>query len=129
MSQQITIEIDDEVLQRAERVAALSGRDVGSVLSEVVATALPPVDALLGGIGDLRLLPDSEITRLAELQPDPQWDNRLSELLDHQQAGNLTTPEHDELQVMMREYGANLLLKSEALAEAVRRGLRAPLSP
>lgn len=100
-----------------------------AVLTEVLSTALPPLNAVSGRIGNLQLLSDVEILHLSELQPEPEWDRRLSGLLERQQAGELTLLEGEELRAMMGEYEANLLLKSEALVEAVRRGLRPPLSP
>jgi hypothetical protein len=53
-----------------------------------------------------------------------QQSQRLSELLDRQQAGKLTLDEQPELWVLMRVYERGQLHKAEALAEAVRRGLR-----
>jgi hypothetical protein len=49
---------------------------------------------------------------------------RMSELLDRQQAGVLTTDERPELWALLRVYELGQLRKAEALAEAVRRGLR-----
>ena len=60
---------------------------------------------------------------------EPEADYRLSALLDQQQARELTDLERAELAVLMREYEINLLRRSQAMAEAVRRGLRPRLSP
>jgi hypothetical protein len=54
-------------------------------------------------------------------------DRRLSELLHRQQAGTLTTEERPELTALMEVYQTQLLRKSQALREAVRRGLRPSL--
>jgi hypothetical protein len=64
-----------------------------------------------------------------ELRLEPKVDRRLSELLDHQQAGTLSDIEQAELAALMRVYEMGLLRQSQALAEAVRRGLREPLQP
>lgn len=64
-----------------------------------------------------------------ETAMDPSEDRRLSELLHRQQAGLLTGAECSELANLMQRYQLGLIRKAEALAEAVRRGLRAPLDP
>jgi hypothetical protein len=69
------------------------------------------------------------VLKLTELRLAPAQDRRLSQLLDKQQAGTLTEQERTELLSLMQIYEANLLRQAEALTEAVRRGLRGPLSP
>jgi hypothetical protein len=59
----------------------------------------------------------------------PTDDRRLSELLTHQQAGNLTDGEGPELLALMEVYQTQLLRKAWALRESVRRGLQPPLQP
>ena len=87
------------------------------------------------GTGDLPMerpvstLSDAEVAQLSNLQLPPAMDRRLSELLDRQQAGTLDDPSRTELVGLMEVYQANLLRKAEALAEAVRRGLRPALGP
>ncbi len=56
-------------------------------------------------------------------------DCRLSALLNRQQAGALSDMERRELTGLMEVYQTPLLRKAQALREAVRRGLRAPLQP
>jgi hypothetical protein len=56
----------------------------------------------------------------------PEQDRRLSTLLRQGQEG-LT--ERQELQALMRVYEIGMIYKAQALAEAVRRGLREPLIP
>lgn len=72
---------------------------------------------------------DDEIVALTELRMEREADLRLSTLLDRQQAGDLTDLERAELAALMRAYEMGLLRQSQALAEAVRRGLRPPLEP
>jgi hypothetical protein len=81
------------------------------------------------GHQSIRELSDAEVRRLADLRLDPAEQVRLSQLLDRQQADELTDPDRAELLVLMQVYEASLLQQAEALAEAVRRELRAPLSP
>jgi len=54
----------------------------------------------------------------------PLWQSRrLDELLEHQREGQLTPEENVELAPLLRLHDSALLLKSEAVVEAVRRGL------
>lgn len=65
----------------------------------------------------------------------PSWNYRwrplktkdARELLYNQQAGTLKDTEHLELLALMQAYQENLLIKANALREAVVRGLREPL--
>ena len=66
---------------------------------------------------------DERVLALAELRLSDEDDERLSELLDRQQAGKLTAADRTELALLIQRYEEGLLLKSEALAEAVAREL------
>ncbi len=70
---------------------------------------------------------DERVLALAELRLSDEDDERLSELLDRQQAGKLTAADRTELVLLIQRYEEGLLLKSEALAEAVARKLIPPL--
>ena len=74
-------------------------------------------------------LSDAEVLALTDLQLPAAQDQRLSALLDRQQVGALTEQERAELAALFHRYQEGLLRKAQALAEAVRRGLRGPLSP
>ncbi|GIX49338.1 MAG: hypothetical protein KatS3mg131_3549 [Candidatus Tectimicrobiota bacterium] len=129
MSRQVTLELPDDLLSRAERLATLACRDVREVLAEAVALALPPLDVVLGESRPVSELSDAEVLKLTKLRLTPSQNRRLSRLLDKQQAGTLTEQERTELLSLMQLYEAKLLRQAEALAEAVQRGLREPLSP
>ena len=70
---------------------------------------------------------DERVLALAELRLSDEDDERLSDLLDRQQAGKLTAADRTELVLLIQSYEEGLLLKSEALAEAVARKLIPPL--
>ncbi len=59
---------------------------------------------------------------------EPEQDQRLSDLLDKQQAGILTNNQRLELLTLMQIYQEGLLRKATALSEAVRRRLIEPLN-
>ena len=127
MSTQITITLPDEVYQRAERFARLANRDLEAVLADTIDLSIPPVRFQAETLNPIAELSDEDVLSLTELQLEPDQDRRLSELLDHQQAGSLTETERPELQALMQLYQEGLLRKATALSEAVRRGLMAPL--
>lgn len=129
MGRRVTLELPDEVLDRAERLAVLTHRDVGQLLAEAVSEMLPSLEVEGVGSPPMAELSDSEVLRLADLRLSPQQDRRLSQLLDQQQAEALTSPERAELLGLMQLYEVQSLQQAEALAEAVRRGLREPLAP
>jgi len=118
--------LPDEVLNRAERLAVLTHRDVADVLAEAVSAVLPPVAAVPED-RDVSKLSDAAVLRLANASLSPFGEDRLSELLDKQQSGTLTHAERLDLLSSIQVYEASWLRQAEALAEAVRRGLREPL--
>jgi hypothetical protein len=73
--------------------------------------------------------PDEEVLAAAEVEMRAADDQRLSALLVRQQAGLLSEGEGQELTGLMQVYQQQLLLKAQALREAVRRGLRENLRP
>ena len=62
----VTLELPDEVLDRAERLAVLTHRDVADVLAEAVSAVLPPVDATSDGVKVSRVS-DVAVLRLANI--------------------------------------------------------------
>ncbi|MEZ4658552.1 MAG: hypothetical protein R2911_13355 [Caldilineaceae bacterium] len=129
MSTQVLLELPDETYQRASQLARLTSRGVTDVLTDVLSLSLPLLDEGSSAASAIDTLSDREILQLTELQMHSDEDTRLSELLDQQQAGAISEIERMELANLMRIYQVGLLRKAQALAEAVHRGLRPPLSP
>ena len=129
MSTQVTVTLPDEVYERAERLAQLSHRAVTDILAEMIAVSLPVLRPQAAVPAPVETLTDAEVLALADLQLPAEQDQRLSTLLDRQQAGTITETERAELAALFQLYQEGLLRKAQALAEAVRRGLREPLSP
>jgi len=127
MSRQITLELNDDVVERAEWLAKLTRQDVEEILVDVLSEALPPVNALEEVGPSVARLPDAKVLLLADLWMPSEQDERLSELLCGQREDTLDGAERSELEALMRVYQAGLLWKSAGIAEAVRRGLRKPL--
>jgi hypothetical protein len=129
MSSQITLNLPDHILQKAELWAKRSGRPVADLLAESIELSMRP----LGSPDNEESLPtswtDQEVLAIADLEMAVGDDKRLSELLDRQKAGTLANGEQPELAGLMELYQRGLLRKAQALREAVRRGLREPLKP
>lgn len=119
-----------ELGQLASREAAvLAGVSHGEFLQLLRTHQVPPferVDATGTPVPPVADVSDAEVFRLAHIQM-PLWHSRrLHELLDQQREGTLSTEEAGELATLLRLHDHALLLKAEAMAEAVRRGLCAP---
>ena len=129
MSTQVTITIPDQVFDTARQLAQLTQREVAEVLSDTLALALPtlPDNAMLSQ--SVETLSDAAVLARSSLQLPPAQDARLSELLDDQQADQLTDAGRMELAELLQTYRVGLLRKAQALGEAVRRGLRPLLVP
>lgn len=132
METQITLNLPSSVYDKAKHFAQLTNRDIADVLTQAITLSLLPIapkEAPTTNLENLSInsLPDEEVIALTELQMAPEQDQRLSELLYNQQAGTLKDGEHSELLALMQVYQENLLLKANALREAVVRGLREPL--
>ena len=114
----ITINLQDRVYNNLKYLARLTHRNLADVLADRLESSLIPVS----------ILSDKEVLNLSHKQMDEIQDQRLTVLLDHQQSGNLTSSEQPELQTLMQMYQDGLLRKAQALHEAVKRGLREPLT-
>jgi len=124
----VELSLPDEVYLRAQRLAQVSHRGISDVLIDTLALSLPTIEQS-DTSAPLSELSDVEVLALTQLQLKPKEDQRLSVLLDQQQAGELADSERSELWTLMQQYQAGLLRKAQALQEAVRRGLREPLTP
>jgi hypothetical protein len=72
---------------------------------------------------------DAEVLALADSKMDAVQNQRLGELQQRGKTIGLTEAERYELLALLQIYQLGQLRKSEALAEAVQRSLRSPLSP
>jgi hypothetical protein len=110
----------------SREAAALAGVSRGEFLQLLRTYQIPPferLDAMGAPIRPVHELADAEVLWLATMQMPPWQSRRLHELLEHQREGQLTTEEQVELAHLLRLHESALLLKSEAMVEAVRRSL------
>ena len=129
MGTQVVLTLSDDLYAQAQHWAALTHREVPQLLTEALALVLtpigtPPVEGPL-----VAVLSDTKVLALAQVQMAPQQGHRLDQLLAKQGEETLTAQEQAELLALMQVYQQLWMRQSEALAEAVRRGLRAPLTP
>lgn len=129
MATRVVVTLQDDVYRRVERLARLTNRDVADLLADTITLVLPPLDVSAELGPAITSLSDEEVLQLTDLQMRPEQDRRLSALLQKQQAQALSAPEQAELVALMQVYQEGVLRKAQALHEAVRRGLRAPLEP
>ena len=131
MNKTITLNLPEEVYNRANHLAQLISRDLTDVLVDAISLSLSPTSPLNESEGNrtesIESLSDSEVIALSELQMESGQDMRLSQLLQKQQADTLEETERPELWTLMQIYQTLLVKKAAALREAVSRGLREPL--
>jgi hypothetical protein len=129
MSGQITLTLRDEVLRRAERISRDTGRPVAELLAEAIDASFNPLGPLSEAMPPVRDLPDDVLLAVADsMMPDPLG-GRLNELLARQRENLLSPAERAELMALNQAHNVGLVRKSQAIAEAVRRGLRGPPRP
>ena len=102
---------------------------VPQLLTEALALVLTPIGTPPANASPVATLSDTEVLALAQVQMPPQQGHRLDQLLAKQREAPLTAQEQVELLALMQVYQQLWVRQSEALAEAVHRGLRAPLTP
>jgi hypothetical protein len=73
-------------------------------------------------------LSDKEVLELANSKMDAEQNRRLGELIAKGKSLGLSGAERYELTALIMVYQIGQLRKSEALAEAVARGLREPIA-
>lgn len=115
MGNQITLEVSDQLKQRAGLIAAQRHQRIEDVLANALEAVLPdpPVE----------LLPDDEVLALAKSKMPAAQEVRFSYLLEQNREGRITPEELAELDRFMEMYDRGMLLKSQAIREAVTRGL------
>ena len=127
MSTQVTLTLPDQLYEHARRWATITQRDLSETLTNALTIVLTPVYTTPRLERPVSSLPDEDVLALSKTQMRPAQGRRLSELLEEQREGVLIESEHPELLALMQVYDQLWIRQSEALAEAVHRGLRKPL--
>lgn len=116
MSVRVTVEVPEELAQKARLVATQTSRRFEDVLTE-----------WLGRVGSesaVEHLSDDEVLAACDEQLDADRQEEMSALLIRHREEQLVAGERDRLDELMRVYRAGLVRKARALQVAVARGLR-----
>lgn len=129
MSVQITLSVPNNLFEHARDLGNATKRDTAEVLADALEMMWPTLpDSPAANLPAVASLSDEDVLALANMKLDTIQNNRLSELQAKGKQATLTEVERFELLSLLQIYQLGQLRKSEALAETVRRGLRAPLS-
>jgi predicted transcriptional regulator len=113
----ITLELPDEVYQRAQRVAQATRRPLEEVVIEWIR---PPLHVKLP---ELERLSDDELLQAARATLPPEHAHRLQELLAVQQQRSLSEDEQQEAVALVEQEDFITLRKARALFLLKQRGL------
>jgi hypothetical protein len=131
MAVEVTLTLPENLVEYAKRLGDATQRDVAAILADALEMLLPTWENLSENtsIPSVSSLSDAEVLALADSKMDAVQNQRLGELQQRGKTIGLTEAERYELLALLQIYQIGQLRKSEALAEAVQRGLRSPLSP
>lgn len=129
MNTRVTLTLPDKLYEHAKRWATITRRDLSTTLTDALTIVLTPVYTTPKLEKPISSLSDEQVLALSKAQMKPEQGQRLSKLLERQREGVLTDSGRSELLALMQVYDQLWMRQSEALAEAVRRGLRNPLEP
>ena len=130
MTVSVTLELSEALIEKAQRVSKVTQQSFETVLLdalEVMGLTWEnfPEESLPTPVAELS---DEAVLVLASLKMDRDQNERLAKLQTKGKTTGLTQVERYELLALLQIYQLGQLRKSEALAEAVKRGLQEPLS-
>ena len=130
MTIEVTLNLPEALIDHARTLGQVTQRNVEAVLTDNLELLWLASTPLLDGNlhPPIASLSDAEVTSLADLKLSEAQNQRLGELQATGKATSLSEVERYELLALLQIYQLGQLRKSEALAEAVGRGLRPPLS-
>jgi hypothetical protein len=120
MSVKVTVDLPEELAERAKTIAAQNGRPLEATLVDLIDRVIsePPVE----------YLSDEQVLALCDADMDPTRQTELSDLLDRNREGDLDETGRDRLHELMRLYRKGLVRKAQAWKTAVDRGLKLQLN-
>jgi hypothetical protein len=131
MTIEVTLQLPEQLIEQARQLGTATQRDLGAVLTDVLEMLWLTVDRVpeLDPVTSINDRSDSEVLGLANSKMDEVQNQRLGDLQAKGKTAGLTNAERYELLALLQIYQVGQFRKSEALAEAVQRGLRASLIP
>ena len=129
MTVAVTLDLPEGVIEQAKRFGGATQQTFEEVLADVLETMLPMLEDTPDSprYPPVTTLADAVVLQLADAKMDVTQNQRLGALQTQGKAAGLSVAERYELLALLQIYQLGQLRKSEALAEAVRRGLRLPL--
>jgi len=128
MAVEVTLMLPEALVEHAKRFGQATQRNVGQVLADALEMMWSMIDTVADLGPPVSTLSDDEVLALANSKMDAAQNERLGELQARGKVEELTEAERAELLALLYIYQMGQLRKSEGLAEAVRRGLQAPLA-
>jgi len=130
MSVEITLTLPESLIENARKFGRAARQDTEVVLADALERLLLMVEDSPDSVfyQPVSTLSDKEVLELANSKMDADQNRRLGELIAKGKSSGLSVTERYELAVLMMVYQIGQLRKSEALAEAVARGLREPIT-
>jgi hypothetical protein len=127
----ITINLPESLAASIQRLGEATAREISDVLLDTLEIVLPTLDHLseMSINSNIPDISDEEVLELANFKMDVVQNQRLGELQAKGKNTGLTAGERYELLILISLYQMGQLRKSEGLAEAVKRGIKTPLSP
>jgi hypothetical protein len=129
MTIEVTLKLSENLIEQAQQLGAITQRDLGAVLTDVLEMLWLTIEGAseLDPTPTIDELSDDDVLMLADSKMDEIQNQRLGDLQAKGKTEGLTRAERYELLALLQIYQVGQLRKSEALAEAVQRGLREPL--
>ncbi len=126
----LTLNLPDRLIEHAKCFGQVTHRDAATVLTDSLKMMWSVWEDLRNSdsFQSAAALSDTEVLELANLKMDQVQNDRLGKLQSKGKTSGLTPAEQFELLTLIHMYQVGQVRKSEGLAEAVRRGLREPLS-
>ena len=129
MAIEIKLTLPENIIENAKQFGAVTQQEVESVLTDALELLWPTFNDLPAkqDYPPIDTLSDEVVNSLADAKMDKTQNERLGFLQEKGKTATLTIGERYELMALLQIYQLGQLRKSEALAEAVKRGLRKKL--
>ena len=130
MSQTITLDLPENLLQPLERTMRATKQPLEKLLLTALQNALPPLDGLppdlITKLEGLELLEDERLQNVLRETVPIKTQKRISSLLQKQQADGLTDKEQQQLATLQKQADLVMLRKARAAVLLRFRGHRLP---
>ncbi len=127
MNSEIVLTLPTQLYKRMQQWSTLTQQDLSQTVADALESAFIPW-AELENAPPISNLPDDQLLALTTISMTPNEGERLDFLQEKQQDHPLTQAEQQEYQTLLQTYHYLWLRQSQALAEAVQRGLRPPMN-